>query len=160
MPSLVHTLEAAAAHYTRHLDLTCWPRVNSSPPLPALLLVPTSCRYAPATGGRGYGPSVDDIWQVELWLLMARIEEAVDLPRLHAYVDGTGDRSIRRATLRGQSVRGDAFGLANCKAKLLGTDSVGARFDAYGLSHLGAVLRMELTLPATDDEPATPPEEA
>jgi hypothetical protein len=160
MPRLGTALEAAAEHYNAWLPLTCYPRVDSAPNVPALLLVPSSCRYAPATGGRGWGPSVDDVWTWELWLVMARVEDAVDLPKLHAFVDGTGPTSIRKATLRGQSLRGDAFGLSNCKAKLLGTDSLGARFDAYGLSHLGAVLRMEVILPATDDEPASPPEEA
>jgi hypothetical protein len=155
MPALSTVLDAAAAHYTRFLDLTGYPYPVSSPVLPALLCVPTSVRY-----GRGYGRGVDDVWTVELWLLMAQIEEPVDLPRLYGYVDGTGDRSIRRATLRGQTVRGDAFGLTNVKAVLVGVDSLGARFTAAGLSHLGAVLRMEVTLAAYDDEPPTPPEEA
>jgi hypothetical protein len=160
MPRLTTVLDAAAAWYSTRLDLTGYPRVTSSIVLPALLLVPTSCRYAPASGGRGMGPGVDDVWQIELWLIMARIEDAVDLPRLYGYVDGAGPRSIRRATAEGQSSRGDAFGLRNCKAKLLGTDSLGARFDAQGLSHNGAVLRLEVTVAADDDEPATPPEEA
>lgn len=147
MPGLQTVLDAGADHYSGRLDLTGYGHVPASPTLPALILVPTLAGY-----GRGYGPGVDDVWTVELWLLLARVEEQVDQARLLGYVDGTGHRSIRAATLQGQSSRGDAFGLRHCKARLLGVDSMGARFTGGGLSHLGAVLRLELTLPATDDE--------
>lgn len=158
MPSLNRLLDAIAGHYAEHCRLTGYGYVEPSPVVPCVMAVPIRVVYDPAGRGAGWGPGVDDVWQIELWLLLARVEDQVDQALLYELVDGTGPRSIRRATLYARSIRGDVFGLANVKARLIGTESLGARFTAAGLSHLGAVLRLEVTTAASDDEPPEPPD--
>lgn len=153
MPALQTVLDAMAAHYALHCGLVGYGYVEPAPTVPCLMTVPVTVRY-----GRGYGPAVDDVWTIELWAILARVEDRLDQAVLHALVDGAGPRSIRRATVLAEDVRHDAYGLPRVKARLLGVDSMGARFTAAGLNHLGAVLRAEVTTAATDDEPPEPPE--
>lgn len=157
MPRLGTILNAMAGHYAIYCQVSGYAYVEPAPVVPCLMTVPVSVRYDPAGRGAGWGPGTDDVWQVELWLLLARVEDKLDQALLYELVDGAGPRSIRRATLYARSIRGDVYGLRNVKARLLGTDSLGARFTAAGLSHTGAVLRLEVITAATDDEPPEPP---
>jgi hypothetical protein len=158
MPALETILDAMAGWYAEACGLTGYGYVEPAPVVPCVMTVPVTVRYDPAGRGAGWGPGTDDVWQVELWLLLARVEDKVDQRLLYELVDGAGPRSIRRATIHARSIRGDMYGLRNVKARLLGTDSLGARFTAAGLSHVGAVLRLEVITAANDDEPPQPPD--
>lgn len=149
MPGLMLVREAIASTLTERIEpLTGYAKVPASPIVPAAIVARPRATY-----GLGMGPEVDDVWTLELWLLLAQIDASIDEDLLTALVAGAGRYSIRQAIHHSTSVRGDAFGLRDCKARNLRLQTADARFEAAGLNHLGAVMSLDVICAAVADPP-------
>jgi hypothetical protein len=98
--------------------------------------------------GMGMGTGVDDTYLFDLDVLVQSADLRVAQDALDAYLSGAGPRSIRQAVYASRDTRGDALGVANCKARVPGWGRYATGFEGAGIAHLGAVVRLELIVSA------------
>jgi len=106
------------------------------------------------TPGMGMGTGVDDTYQFDLDVLCPAAELRIGQDALDAFLSGAGPKSIRQAVYASRDARGDALGLPNCKARVPGWGRYGTGFEGAGISHVGAVVRLEIitsAVPASSD---------
>ena len=157
MPSLHRVREALAATLAGIPGLAGYASVPDSPEVPSVIVARPRCLYGGPTGATptavAVGRDVDDLWTLELWVLVARIDARVNEAQLDELITGAGPRSIRERLWRSHSIRGDALGLPDVKVRNLRLSTADARFEAAGLSHLGAVFTLDIYLTAEADPP-------
>lgn len=127
-------------------DVGVYPDVPSVVETPAIVPMPVRCDY-----GAGLGPGVDDEWLLDLFILCSSTVSELGQDYLDAYVSGVGPRSVRQAVFNSYAPAGGipyTFGLARVTARVLSMESYGIRFQAAGIDHLGAVLRVSITTAA------------
>jgi hypothetical protein len=146
MPSLTLTRQAIADTLAVIDGLHTYATVPDSPAVPSVIVARPRCAY-----GIGLGRDVDDTWTLELWVLVARIDNPVNEGQLDELITGAGPRSIRERLERSRSIRGDYFGLPDTKLRNLRLTTADARFEAAGLAHLGAVYTLDVICTAVAD---------
>lgn len=127
-------------------DVGIYADVPSVVETPAIVVMPVRADY-----GSAMGPGVDDVWLLDLFVLCSGTVTELSQDSLDSYVSGSGPRSIREAVFKSYAPSGGlpvTFGLARTLARVLSMESYGVRFQAAGIDHLGAVLRMEVTTAA------------
>jgi hypothetical protein len=143
MASLEQIREAAAAYFEGLWDdVGVYSDVPGVVETPALVPMPVRADFGPAMG-----PGVDDNWIIDLFILCSATVSELGQDYLDAYVSGAGDRSIRQAVFKAYAGGSPptTFGLVRVKAQVVSMESYGIRFQAAGIDHLGAVLRMIVT---------------
>lgn len=119
------SLEAAIPGLTVHAKMSGVANV------PAVVVQPVEADFEVAMG-RGL-----DAWQYDLIVLASRADEAAAQDRLDEYVDGGGDKSIRRAIFNNNTL-----GLANTNAHVSGMADYNGQHAVGPISYAGATLRL------------------
>lgn len=101
--------------------------------LPAMVVMPAR-NTADFTGAMGRGM---DVWNFDLYVLVARGEVTVAQNALDQYISGSGDRSIRRVIFENPDL-----GLSDCVATVMGVAEYGGRFQTARIEHVGAIVRL------------------
>jgi hypothetical protein len=127
-------------------DVGVYADVPSVVETPAIVIMPVRIDY-----GSAMGPGVDDEHLLDLFILCSGTVTELSQDSLDSYVSGAGTRSIREAVFKSYAPAGGlpvTFGLTRVSARVLSMESYGVRFQAAGIDHLGAVLRMAVTTAA------------
>lgn len=127
------TLEA------RIVGLTGYDTVKLVASLPAFVVIPRVGSFE-----AGMGEGVDDTYLFDLDVLCSTAVPELGQDSLDAFISGAGPRSIRQAIYESRDQRGDALGLRGCKARVPGWGGYRRGFEAAGLEHVGAVVRLEV----------------
>jgi len=98
---------------------------------PAVVVWPDTASFQQAMG-RGL-----DRWEFDLYVLAQRAIADEGQDDLDSYVTGAGGNSIRQVIFQNK-----ALGLSDVDAHVSGMSQYGARFEAAGIEHIGAVLRL------------------
>jgi hypothetical protein len=147
MASLEQVREALAG-YLEGLwpDVGIYADVPSVVETPGIVLMPVRIDY-----GTAMGQGVDDDLLLDLYILCSGTATELSQDSLDSYVSGAGSRSLREAVFKSYAPAGGlpvTFGLPRVTARVLSMESYGVRFQAAGLPHLGAVLRLTITTSA------------
>lgn len=106
-------------------------KIPDKPNLPALIVLPLVADFAVAMG-RG-----TDTYEFDLIVLVPYADAEVGQAALDPYVTGAGAASIRQAIWNAKSL-----GRADCDAHVRRMDNYGGQFEAVGVPHIGAKLRL------------------
>lgn len=112
-------------------DLHVYDTVPERPNLPAVIVQPVSADFTVAMG-RG-----TDTWEFDLSVLVSAGDIGVGQDALDGYVSGAGARSVRQAVFNARTL-----GLADTDAHVARMDRYGMQFEAAGVDHVGATLRL------------------
>jgi hypothetical protein len=116
-------------------NMMVYSRVPANPIVPCLVVVPATADYL-LTMNRG-----GDDWYFDLHILVPSADDDVGQDLLDEYVAGRGARSIVTIVHANPSL-----GLADVSAVVTGMTAYNYRFDAVGVAHIGATLRLRVVL--------------
>lgn len=116
-------------------ELTGYDTVPDQVNLPCFIIVPVSAAYAFAK------PAPDDEWTFDLHVLVSRGDTGLGQDALDAFVSSGGPKSLREVILRYPNLGIDTRE-ANVRARLLSMSNYGGQFEAAGVDHIGATLRL------------------
>lgn len=112
-------------------------RVPGSPVLPCVCLVPAEIDFVVAMQ-RG-----TDTYEFDVLVLVPSADEDVAQELLDQYVTGAGGLSIRQAVYNANNgSAGTGLGVASTNAHISAMTSYGGQFEAVGVDHVGASLRL------------------
>lgn len=118
--------------------LTVYDTVPDDVILPAVMVRPTTTTYGHTVG------DPDDTYGFDLYVLVSRAEIGLGQDALDGYLSSAGDDSIRWAIQRSKDL--GIPGPASVRARVTGMSDYGAQFEAASVEHVGAILRMLVTI--------------
>lgn len=110
--------------------VTFYARVVESPVVPCLIPIVATGEYIAFAGSHHE-------WPFDLHILVPPADLDSAQPRLDELVDPFGAKSIRRILLNNPTL-----GLSDVNARTEGISSYGFTFEAVGVDHLGATIRL------------------
>lgn len=110
-------------------------RVPGSPNLPCIVVMPATTEYQ-VTYGRGA-----DLWEFDLHVLTPTGDDDVGQDLLDEYIAPTGARSIPTVLHANR-----ALGLSGVDSAVMRLTGYGFRFEAAGVPHIGATLRVKVLI--------------
>lgn len=120
-------------------SLHAYDKVPERPNLPAVVPVPVEADFDVAMG-RG-----TDTWFFDLFVLTSHADAELGQDSLDSFVTGAGATSIRQVIFQNKTL-----GLSNVDAHVSGMRNYGATFEAVGVDHVGAVLRLVVHTKGTE----------
>jgi hypothetical protein len=132
MPSVSQLRAAIEATVSANIDgLHVYATVPEAANLPALIVRPSAADFQVAMG-RGA-----DKWEFDLYVLCPSTIAQIAQDDLDELVTGAGARSLRQVIFQNRTL-----GLANTEAYVTNMTDYGGQFEAAGVEHIGAVLKL------------------
>lgn len=118
-------------------ELTGYDTVPDTVNLPCYIVMPTGATF-PQTNA-----TPDDEWTFDLHVLVSRGDTGLGQDQLDEFISSAGSNSIREAIDRFPEL-----GLedGNVRARIVSMANYGGQFEAAGVDHIGATLRLLVTI--------------
>lgn len=132
MPSLDQVFDAIVSTAQDNLPgVTGYTEMPEQVNVPAVIIQPTTADFDVAMG-RG-----TDTWPLTLIVLVCRTDDKLAQRKLRPYVDGGGDKSLRKLFFLNKTL-----GLANTDAHISGMGSFNGQWEVGGYTYAGAALTL------------------
>lgn len=118
-------------------DLTVYDIVPDTVNLPAAFVLPVSAAYDFALR------QPDDTWLFDVTVLVSSGDNEIAQNTLDDFISSAGDRSLRQVITRFQNL---GIPGGSVRAHIANMSGYGGQFEAAGVPHIGATLRLEVTL--------------
>ena len=120
-------------------ELTVYGTVPDRVNLPCVVVMPVAATF----GFTKADP--DDDWSLDLHVLTSLGDVGIAQNNLDPYVSSGGPKSLRAAVARFWNL-GEPGADKSVRARIAGMSNYGAQFQAAGIEHVGATLRLLVTI--------------
>lgn len=118
-------------------ELTVYPTVPDRVILPCVIAMPVTADFPFVMA------TPDDEWALDLYVLVSRGDVGLGQDQLDGFISSAGPSSLREAVGRFPTL---GIEDGNVRARITGMSNYGGQLEAAGIEHIGATLRLVVTI--------------